>query len=150
MSRSNFKNNRSRWNLVLATVLTLLVAPVLAEELVVSEHAIVNTGHHIYMRSCSVCHGRDARGAGPYAPMLVVAPSDLTTLSKANEGRFPFEQVLEIISGNELMPAHGSRDMPIWGQEFEHEAETLGVDARSLVRGRMLELVSYLQYIQQD
>ena len=81
MSRSNFKNNRSRWNLVLATVLTLLVAPVLAEELVVSEHAIVNTGHHIYMRSCSVCHGRDARGAGPYAPMLVVAPSDLTTLS---------------------------------------------------------------------
>jgi hypothetical protein len=82
--------------------------------------------------------------------MLVVAPSDLTTLSKANEGRFPFEQVLEIISGNELMPAHGARDMPIWGQEFEHEAETRGVDARSLVRGRMLELVSYLQYIQQD
>ncbi len=150
MSRSNFKNNRSRRNLVLATVLTLLVVPVLAEELVVSEHAIVNTGHHIYMRSCSACHGRDARGAGPYAPMLVVAPSDLTTLSKDNEGRFPFEQVLEIISGNELMPAHGARDMPIWGQEFEHEAETLGVDARSLVRGRMLELVSYLQYIQQD
>jgi mono/diheme cytochrome c family protein len=131
------------------TALLMHLAPIMATELVISDHAIVNTGHHIYMRTCAACHGRDAQGGGPFAPMLVAAPTDLTVLSKANGGRFPFERVLEIISGNELMPAHGTRDMPIWGQEFADEAATLGMDARALARGRMLELMSYLEYIQQ-
>jgi mono/diheme cytochrome c family protein len=127
----------------------LHLAALSAEELVISERAIVNTGHHIYQRMCAVCHGRDSKGNGPYAPMLTRAPPDLTVLSGANNGRFPFDRVFEIISGNELMPGHGTRDMPIWGQEFANEAEMLGVESRVLARGRMLELMSYLEHVQQ-
>jgi len=119
------------------------------EDLVISDHAIVNTGHHIYMRACAVCHGRDADGNGPYAKMLVAPPPALTTLSKANGGRFPFERIMEIVSGNELMPAHGARDMPVWGQEFSGEAESLGMDARTLARGRLLEVMAYLEFVQE-
>lgn len=141
--------SRQRWRFVAAALFIMQLAPLSAEELVVSEHAIVNTGQHVYQRACAACHGRDAKGGGPFAPMLVARPTDLTVLAKGNGGRFPFEEVLEVISGNELMPAHGARDMPIWGQEFADEADTLGMDARVLARGRMLELLSYLQYIQQ-
>ncbi len=133
----------------LKAALLFCLAPLSAEELIISEHAIVNTGHHIYVRHCAVCHGREADGNGPYAPMLVTAPPSLTTLSKANGGQFPFERAMETISGNELLPAHGTRDMPIWGQEFAAEAEILGMEARTLVRARILELMAYLEHIQQ-
>lgn len=135
--------------LIALTACILVVQSAAAEELVVSDHAIVNTGHHVYQRACAVCHGRDASGGGPYAPMLVATPPDLTILAKANGGRFPFERVMEIVSGNELMPAHGARDMPIWGQEFSDEAAALGMDARTLARGRLLEVMAYLEFLQE-
>jgi len=128
--------------------LLLHLGPSPAEELVLSDHAIVNTGHHIYIRACAVCHGSDAKGNGPYTSMLVVAPPDLTILAEANNGQFPFERLQEVISGNELMPAHGARDMPVWGQEFANEAATLGMQPRVLVRTRILELMAYLEYVQ--
>lgn len=121
---------------------------VAAEELVISDHAIVNTGHHIYMRSCAVCHGQNADGNGPFANLLVTAPPALTGLSRAHGGQFPFERVLETISGNELMLAHGTRDMPIWGQSFAAEAATTGLDAATMARGRILELMAYLEHLQ--
>lgn len=119
-----------------------------AEELVISDHAIVNTGHHIYMRSCAVCHGQQADGNGPFANLLVTPPPPLTGLSRAHGGQFPFERVLETISGNELMLAHGTRDMPIWGQSFAAEAATTGLDAATMARGRILELMAYLEHLQ--
>ncbi len=135
--------------LALNTLLLVCLTPLSAEELAVTDYAIVNTGQHVYMRNCAVCHGREANGDGPYTPMLVTPPPSLTTLSKSNGGHFPFERAMEIISGNELLPAHGARDMPIWGQVFAAEAATLGVEARSLARSRILELMAYLEHIQQ-
>ncbi len=135
----------------LAAMCALLLghAGLAAEELVISDHAIVNTGHHIYMRSCAVCHGPQADGNGPFANLLVTPPPALNGLAKAHGGQFPFEHVLETISGNELMLAHGTRDMPIWGQAFAAEAATTGLDAATIARGRILELMAYLEHIQQ-
>jgi len=149
MSRNRYNSTRGLWGFLAGAACFLYLAPVSAEELVISDRAIVNTGHHIYQRMCAVCHGHDAKGNGAYASMLLSVPPDLTVLSSANDGRFPFDRVFEIISGNELMPGHGTRDMPIWGQEFADEAEMLGVESRVLARGRMLELMSYLEYLQQ-
>ncbi|MGR8948321.1 MAG: c-type cytochrome [Gammaproteobacteria bacterium] len=120
-----------------------------AQELTASDDAVVNTGRHIYLRNCAICHGAAGKGDGDFSSLLVVAPTDLTTLAKRNEGSFPFEQVFETISGNELLPAHGSRDMPIWGQQFAYEAEKIGVEARSLMRARILELIAYLIDLQE-
>ena len=119
-----------------------------AEELVISDKAIVNTGHHVYMRHCAVCHGRNGEGRGAYAPMLVIPPTDLTTLARNNDGVLAADEIQAVISGNELMPAHGTREMPIWGQRFAEEAENLGINEKALVRGRTLELIAYLQHIQ--
>lgn len=141
---------RMKQMLAIAATCALLLGHIAlaAEELVISEHAIVNTGHHIYMRSCAVCHGQEADGNGPFANMLVTAPPALTGLSKAHGGHFPFELVLETISGNELMLAHGTRDMPVWGQVFAAEAAMSGLEPATMARGRILELIAYLEFLQ--
>ena len=73
MSDHQHKMIRSLLRFLTVLVACVCSAAPFAEELVVSEHAIVNTGHHIYMRTCAVCHGTDGKGDGPYAPMLVAA-----------------------------------------------------------------------------
>ena len=45
------------------------------------------TGEELYLHHCATCHGIDAMGQGPMAAVLVVQPSDLTTLSN-EEGVF--------------------------------------------------------------
>ena len=68
-------------------------------------------------------------------------------LSKKSGRMFPFRRVYGVIDGREEVKGHGSRDMPIWGQVFRSQAATSPV-AESVVRGRILELVYYIQSLQ--
>ena len=47
------------------------------------------SGGQMFLSYCAPCHGKDAKGGGPMAPALKATPSDLTTLSKRNNGKFP-------------------------------------------------------------
>jgi len=110
------------------------------------------SGEEFYQVACADCHGLDARGAGPMAQFLTVAPSDLTTLSARHGGVFPFRMVLDVVDGRTVVPPHGTRpDMPLWGSVFQGFArERFGQHGtESYVRGRLLELVLYLETIQQ-
>ena len=109
--------------------------------------------------SCAACHGEHARGDGPMAELLKVKPADLTQLAKHNHGAFPFLKVFETIDGRAAVKAHGSRAMPIWGDRFQaglQEKFKLGsetvrkAEIETLVRARILELIYYLQTIQQN
>lgn len=81
-------------------------------------------GQKLFMQYCASCHGTDGKGAGPAAASLKVAVPDLTKIPKVN-GKFPGLQVLNSISGERNIPAHGSKDMPVWGQLFrERKGET--------------------------
>lgn len=66
----------------------------------------------------------DGRGKGPVSEALRQPVPDLTTLSRRNNGTFPTERVKNTILFGEdkLIPAHGSKQMPIWGPTF-HEIE---------------------------
>ena len=140
-----------RWvRFLTVCAVAICLQPVSAQDLMPSDKSIVNVGSYIYLRNCAVCHGPDATGNGIYDSLLTVSPPDLTTLALRNDGKFPFDRTLETISGNELMPAHGSREMPIWGQNFAREADLLGYESKTLVRGRILELIAYLAHIQKE
>ena len=39
-------------------------------------------------------------------------------LAKSNNGVFPKDAVYEAIDGSKTIPAHGTREMPIWGERF--------------------------------
>jgi mono/diheme cytochrome c family protein len=111
------------------------------------EQEVVSAGKNVYNQHCAVCHGREGKGDGVAASMLTVKPADLTQIAKKNGGEYPFWKVYGIIDGRQDVKAHGTRDMPIWGQEFRLQAGG-SVAAESQVRGRILELANYLRSIQ--
>lgn len=108
-------------------------------------------GQEFYEIGCADCHGFDGKGNGPMAQFLVVKPSDLTTLARRNDGTFPFRAVFESLDGRTIVPQHGRPGMPIWGGVFQDFArERFGPHGtESYVRGRLIELVLYLETIQE-
>lgn len=107
------------------------------------------TGKAEYLSACSACHGEAADGKGPIASMFREPVPDLTGLASRNEGRFPFLKVFQIIDGRSVIRAHGD-PMPIFGGRFRADAEARGAvfGSEAIARGRLLELVLYLQSIQ--
>jgi mono/diheme cytochrome c family protein len=72
----------------------------------------------MFQSYCSPCHGKDATGNGPAAKALTKPPADLTKISARNGGKFPDVKVKRFIEGSDEVPAHGTRDMPMWGDLF--------------------------------
>ena len=81
-------------------------------------------GANIFQDFCASCHGRDGRGNGPVSRNLRQAVPDLTRLSSRNGGKFPASRVRSklMFGGDQPLPAHGSKAMPIWGPIF-HQIE---------------------------
>lgn len=77
---------------------------------------------------------------------LDTPPLDLTTIAHRNQGDFPRDKVYEIIDGRQEMPAHGSREMPVWG--FTFQSSGLDADQEAVVRGMVTDLTRYLEAIQ--
>lgn len=117
----------------------------------------VDIGKREYANSCAVCHGDSGRGDGPIVGYLKAAPTDLTIIEKNNKGVFPFGRVYDVIDGRTVIPAHGPRDMPIWGDRFkEYNAElaqlalkfNTPIDSEAFARDRILALIRYISSLQ--
>lgn len=125
----------------------MLATPILA----VAEQGKV--GELEFQKSCAACHGLDAKGNGPFLDFLKQAPADLTLIAKRNGGKFPFQKIYSIIEDPAGNRAHGSQDMPVWGERFSLEAiEKYGpydTQHPGLVEARILKLVFYLATIQE-
>jgi len=114
----------------------------------------IDIGKREYTENCATCHGASGKGDGPLAGIINQHISDLTVLSKENNGAFPFARVYEVIDGTREAKGHGTRDMPIWGSVYNERApQWLGFDytrddAQAFVRGRILALIGYIQTLQ--
>jgi mono/diheme cytochrome c family protein len=102
------------------------------------------SGKEMFTSYCAVCHGTDGKGGGPAAAALKTPPADLTLLSKNNGGKFPSLKVSSILRGTSDLPAHGSKEMPVWGPLFRsisggHETE---------VQQRVSNLTQYVESLQ--
>jgi mono/diheme cytochrome c family protein len=119
-------------------------------------------GKSEFQSSCASCHGTDAKGKGPVSDQLRIPPSDLTMLARNNNGVFPTNAVYETISGSKAVPAHGTREMPIWGERFNpivnlpHNVDSYywkmagpEQSPEAVVRARILAVIDYLNRIQQ-
>jgi hypothetical protein len=120
----------------------------------------VDIGKREYVNSCAVCHGDSGRGDGSIVAYLKIkiAPGDLTKIQKSNNGVFPFGRVYEVIDGRKTIAAHGSRDMPVWGDRFKEKSAELAelalrfgisIDAEAFARDRILALIRYLSSLQE-
>jgi len=105
-------------------------------------------GAHLFRQSCATCHGADATGNGPVAPLLTVKVPDLTRIAQRRDGQYPELEVFRIIDGQSQLAAHGPRHMPVWGYEFfGPEADDEAAHGRATLK--IDRLVSYLRSIQQ-
>lgn len=103
-----------------------------------------NSGTEMFANYCAVCHGPDGKGAGPAASALNVPPANLTQLATRNHGKFPEEKVAGVLSGSVDVTAHGSQEMPIWGELFK----SLGQNDPGTLRMRIANLTAYVKSIQ--
>ncbi|WP_137701956.1 c-type cytochrome [Marimonas lutisalis] len=134
---------------------SLITVGVIASFAATAAVAEEKTGREEYMNACAGCHGASGKGDGPLADLLKSPPTDLTRLkAEKGEGEFPFEYVLWMVDGRNMIRFHGG-EMPVWGDRFmmdaaSEEAESEAPEIRELiVRGRVLSLVYYLGSIQQ-
>lgn len=91
---------------------------------------------------CAVCHGKDGKGTGPASKSLTKVPADLTKISARNGGTYPEVKVRRYIEGLDEVAAHGTRDMPMWGDLFK----SLNRDTAAI---RVEALAEYLKTMQQ-
>lgn len=123
---------------LMLTLSFLLAIPSFADE---------NGAQKMYAKYCASCHGVSAAGDGPVSRDLKVKVPDLTVLKRNNRGTYPLNRVMSAIDGSRSVRAHGSRDMPVWGEVFrqEHESEKYP-ELRSLLTAKLIaEYIGTLQ-----
>jgi hypothetical protein len=81
------------------------------------------------------------------AEILLIPPTDLTVIRKANGGVFPFWRMYRIIEGQEELKGHMSFQMPFWLSRFKRDEGKLGFPPAYI---RILVLTHYLARLHQN
>lgn len=105
------------------------------------------SGKDLYLRFCASCHGVAGRGDGPVAGSLKVEVPDLTLIARRAKGLYPRANIEKIIDGRYIIGAHGSRTMPVWGEDFSR-LEIGNPEAESSTRIIILRLADYVWLLQ--
>lgn len=132
-----------------AVVIACATTPALAQSLDAAKGEVI--GQAEFVKNCAVCHGREGKGDGPLADQLAKRPAPLTTIAKQNKGVFPTDRIYRLIDGREMISAHGTSEMPVWGDRYFAKSveDHWPWGSEQVVRGRILEIVFYLQSIQE-
>ena len=101
------------------------------------------SGVEMYRTYCAVCHGMQGKGDGPAASALKQPVPDITTLAVRNHGEYPTLQVSLILAGKTEVTAHGSDEMPVWGNIFR----SINSD-QTLIKLRIENLTDYVGTLQ--
>lgn len=126
----------------LLALTALLACPTLQAE----EPLTLASGADLYAQLCASCHGPSGHGDGPVAGTLKTPPPDLTRI-EARRGDFPDIDLFDMIDGRAVIPAHGSREMPVWGYELEARTPD-DVPGRAAAQEMLERLVEHLRSLQ--
>ena len=132
--------------LLASAAVLLAVALALAAERP-ADPMLAEIGAPYFQSYCASCHGESGRGDGPTASALRKPPADLTRIAARRGGKFPEGEIAQFIDGRFTLDAHGTRQMPVWGEVF-----TRGIpdsdSAESVSRGKLLVILEFLKSIQ--
>lgn len=143
---------RGRWMAAAATGVALLAlaAASTAQDTggkQTREEFALQIGKQKYLKYCATCHGPGATGDGIAAHLFTKKPPDLTLLSKENGGKFPMNELLNIVKGNASIAAHGNREMPVWGEILGRPLDT-SMNKQAEDNAEILVIGHYLESIQ--
>lgn len=122
-------------------VLLILAAPAHSAD------PVAMPGKELYERFCAACHGVTGRGDGPVSASFSVEVPDLTLIARRARGSYPRDRIARIIDGRHIIGAHGSRTMPVWGEDFSR-LERGNPDAERSTRIVIDRLADYVWLLQ--
>ena len=105
---------------MLVTVTDVIRSQLLRDKNRAAKGSDLASGEKTFVKYCASCHGAEGTGNGPVASALKPPPTNLTALSKKNEGKFPAGFVAAVLKFGRNVAAHGSQDMPVWGSVFKN------------------------------
>jgi mono/diheme cytochrome c family protein len=104
-----------------------------------------DSGKEDYVKLCASCHGAGGKGDGQNAKSLRKPPTDLTTLSRNNNGAFPLARVYDAIDGRLDIIVHGlKKDIMSRMPRDNMDAEF----AAAMARSRLLQVIEYIMSLQ--
>jgi mono/diheme cytochrome c family protein len=98
------------------------------------------SGKQMYASYCAPCHGVDGRGHGAVAANLKTAPSDLTMLSRQNQGKYPDVHIMAVLQDGTAIQGRRSAEMPVWGP-------ILGKMNKTTPEERLLRICNLSRYL---
>jgi mono/diheme cytochrome c family protein len=112
--------------------------------------AVAQSGKQDYETYCAACHGSGGNGNGPARLTIPMTPPppDLTQLTKKNGGKFPFEEVVDIIDGRKNITAHGRIQMPFLGTTLQKPGNEFTPESDAEVKRRIESMARYVQSLQ--
>jgi len=105
------------------------------------------SGEELYRRFCASCHGMQGRGDGPVAASFRVEVPDLTQTASRMRGADMRDRIVRIIDGRYIVGAHGTRIMPVWGEDLAR-LEIGNPDAERLSQLIIERLADYVTGLQ--
>lgn len=113
---------------------------------------VAKSGKQLYEQYCASCHGASGRGDGPVSKSLTIETPDLTRFAQRHGGFFDRDLAERIIDGRHvigahLAGAHGTRTMPVWGEDLAL-GERGNPDAERSTRVVITRLADYLWQLQ--
>jgi len=136
-----------RW--ICCALLTLGASISSADDAPSFDPLLAEMGAERFAAYCTSCHGRKARGNGPVRFALTTPPADLTRIAARRGGKFPDGEIARMIDGRFDIAAHGTREMPVWGERFSSSIPEAEI-AEGITRGNIATLVEFLKSIQRD
>jgi mono/diheme cytochrome c family protein len=106
----------------------------------------VADGHRYFVRYCASCHGTDGLGDGPVAKSLATPPANLRKLGDKYGMPLPAHRIAEIIDGRDTARAHGSHEMPVWGEKLYELGH--GEKGETGIGDVIAKIIAYLNTIQ--
>jgi mono/diheme cytochrome c family protein len=129
--------------------LLLLAALALYGSTAWSADYVAMSGKDLYQRFCASCHGAEGHGDGSVAVSFKVEVPDLTLIAHRAGNVYPRERVIRIIDGRYILGAHGSRTMPVWGEDLSR-LEIGNPDAERATRVVIDRLADYVGQLQKQ
>ncbi len=126
--------------------LLLILALVLA-----AGPAAAQSGKQDYDTYCAECHGSNGKGNGPTTKTIPMnpPPPDITVLAKRNGGKFPFDEVVDLIDGRKQVPSHERIQMPFLGTTLQQPGKEFTPESDAAVKRRIDAMARYVQSLQQ-
>jgi len=123
-----------------------LIAILVFSRLVLAAGNDVADGKRYFVKYCASCHGINGDGHGPVAAELSKPPTNLRLLGEKYGMPLPAARLASLVDGRSAVRAHGSREMPVWGEKLYQLGE--GERGDTGVSEAIGKIVAYLNTIQ--